>query len=218
MLTTTHVQVAVMHPSPVMAAGLEASFGGVAEFQVRQPDPAQRQALQAGPGDAHGFADGVIVADYQTALDLVGRAGTAAAPAASGPRVLIVAGASRGWQVRHALQAGVHGYVSNQCPVRELIEAVRRIHQGERYLCAISSRCVAESFSQQHLTARELDVLRLVEEGLNNKSISRRLGIALGTVKAHVRTLLDKLDATSRTEAVAAATRRGFIGDEVGAH
>jgi DNA-binding NarL/FixJ family response regulator len=218
MLTTTQVHVTVMHPSPVMMAGLQATFAGEPGCLVRQGPPPEREPRSPMSPGSSSRADCVVVTDYQTALDLAVRNDAAGVPAEAGPRLLIVSSASRGWQVRQALQSGVHGYVSSQCPVDELVEAVRRIHGGERYLCAIASRCVAESFSQQHLTARELDVLRLVEEGLNNKTISRRLGIALGTVKAHVRTLLDKLDATSRTEAVAAGTRRGFIGEEVGAN
>lgn len=61
------------------------------------------------------------------------------------------------------------------------------------------------------LTQRELDVLALMAEGASNKMIARRLGISVHTVKFHVGSLLDKLDATGRTDAVAHAARRGVI-------
>lgn len=219
MLAKTSVRVAVMHPNPVVAAGLEATFGREPEFQVRQilprddasPAAARRHAQELGAGF-------VVVADYQTALDFAARTDASNARFDAQPRLLVMASATRGWQIRNALESGIHGYVSHECQIRELVDAVRCVHRGERYLCAIASRCIAESLSQQHLTLRELDVLRLVQEGLDNKTISRRLDIALGTVKAHVRTLLEKLDAKSRTEAVAAAMKRGFIGEEAGVH
>ncbi len=211
MLAKTSVHVTVMHPHPVMAAGLEAAFGRDAGFQVRRV----ATGVADGANDESAAQGGVIVADYQTALDLMARH-DGAGERFGRPRVLVVGAAHRGWQVRQALQGGVHGYVSSECRIDELLAAVRRVADGERYLCAAASQCIAESFSQQHLTPRELDVLRLVGEGLDNKTISRRLGIALGTVKAHVRTLLDKLGASSRTEAVAAGLRRGFIGGDLG--
>jgi DNA-binding NarL/FixJ family response regulator len=206
MLTKVCVQVAVMHLNPVMAVGLEAAFGQAPEFRVTRTAAMSAGALGR---------ECVIVADYQTALGVAAACENLGGEAA--PRLLVMASASRGWQVRHALQNGVHGYVSSECEVRELHHAVRRLSNGERYLCALASQCIAESFSQQPLTPRELNVLKLVERGLDNKTISKRLGIALGTVKAHLRTLLDKLDAGSRTEAVSEAIRRGFIGAEVGA-
>jgi DNA-binding CsgD family transcriptional regulator len=61
------------------------------------------------------------------------------------------------------------------------------------------------------LTPRELDVLALLAEGASNKTIARRLGISVHTAKFHVGSLLDKLDATGRTDAVAHAARRGVI-------
>lgn len=206
MLTNTAVHVTVMHPHPVVAAGLEAAFGREPGFRVRQRSP---DAFEADPG-----AGGVVVADYQTALEMAALPASGGACIEARPRLLVLSTAHRGWQVRNALQRGVHGYVSSECGIDELLTAVRRVHGGERYLCAVAARCIAESFSQQPLTPRELDVLWLVGVGLDNKTISRRLGIALGTVKAHVRTLLDKLGASSRTEAAAAGVRRGFIDND----
>jgi DNA-binding CsgD family transcriptional regulator len=65
--------------------------------------------------------------------------------------------------------------------------------------------------SESELTPRELDVLELMAEGASNKAIARRLGISVHTAKFHVGSILDKLDATGRTDAVAHAARRGVI-------
>jgi DNA-binding NarL/FixJ family response regulator len=70
---------------------------------------------------------------------------------------------------------------------------------------------LASRISEEELTNRELEILTLLAEGKSNKLIARELNISEGTVKTHVKSILEKLDATSRTEAVAVAARRGLI-------
>jgi two-component system, NarL family, response regulator len=70
---------------------------------------------------------------------------------------------------------------------------------------------LASRLREEELTPRELEILTLVGRGLSNKLIARALDITEGTVKTHVKNLLEKLDATSRTEAIAVAARRGLI-------
>ena len=130
------------------------------------------------------------------------------------PRCLIVTDSTRSWQVRQALEHGVQGVVGADCSLQELRRAVHSVHQGQRFLCEAASASMVESLVQESLTPREMDVLKLLGEGLDNKTISARLRIALGTVKTHVKAVLEKLDASSRTQAVASALQRGLIGDE----
>jgi DNA-binding CsgD family transcriptional regulator len=68
---------------------------------------------------------------------------------------------------------------------------------------------------QQALTRRETDILRHMMQGMSNKAIASRLALAVGTVKTHVKSVLEKLDATSRTQAVSIAQRRGILRDDV---
>lgn len=82
---------------------------------------------------------------------------------------------------------------------------------GERATAAIVARDRRIMPEDIALTQRELDVLALMAEGASNKMIARQLGISVHTVKFHVGSLLDKLDATGRTDAVAHAARRGVI-------
>jgi DNA-binding CsgD family transcriptional regulator len=93
------------------------------------------------------------------------------------------------------------------------IAGLRLAAPGEQAAAAIVSRDrdTAVSQSEFELTPRELDVLALMAEGASNKMIARRLGISVHTAKFHVGSLLDKLDATGRTDAVAHAARRGVI-------
>jgi DNA-binding CsgD family transcriptional regulator len=93
------------------------------------------------------------------------------------------------------------------------VEGLRLAAPGEAANVAIISR-EPRSAAEPHgfdLTPRELDVLALLAEGASNKTIAKRLGISVHTAKFHVGSLLDKLDATGRTDAVAHAARRGVI-------
>jgi DNA-binding NarL/FixJ family response regulator len=90
------------------------------------------------------------------------------------------------------------------------VAGLRLVAPGEAAV-AIVSRDRPAAIGDIELTARELDVLALMAEGASNKMIARQLGISVHTVKFHVGSLLDKLDATGRTDAVAHAARRGVI-------
>jgi len=90
------------------------------------------------------------------------------------------------------------------------IAGLRLTGPGEAAV-ALVSRARGGAPADIELTAREQDVLALMAEGASNKMIARQLGISVHTVKFHVGSLLDKLDATGRTDAVAHAARRGVI-------
>lgn len=200
MQSTPRITVAITHASPLVAAGLAASLAPFFEIEA---------------DGRHGEPPDVLLMDHADALALMAQqlAQRKAEPwlRPQPLRCVIVTHALRGWRVREALEQGIHGYVSTDCPLPSLFDAVRKVHAGGRYLCSSASACMAESFIQEPLTPREMDVLRLISEGLDNKSISARLQIALGTVKSHVKAVLDKLDASSRTQAAAAAHQRGLV-------
>jgi len=193
------INIHIMHEDPVMAAGLRAILGDHAEFAV-STHAACPQALSV----AH-----VVVADYQSGI----AAARQAPQERYSPvrRVLIVTQFDKEWEVRMAMDSGVHGYLLQGCSADELVKAARLLSQGLRYLSESVTRCVADSLSRESLTGRETDVLRLLAQGCCNKSIARELGIGVGTVKTHVKGLMSKLDATARTHAVVVATQRGLI-------
>ena len=113
--------------------------------------------------------------------------------------------------VYRALQAGASGYLLKDCSRQEMVDCIRAVSAGQKYLQSPASALLAERITSEDLTAREIDVLRCVAEGLGNKAIARRLGVAEGTVKSHMKGLLKKLDAGSRTQAVRLALQRGLI-------
>ncbi|MES2073140.1 MAG: response regulator transcription factor [Pseudomonadota bacterium] len=126
-------------------------------------------------------------------------------------RILVIAAQPREHVVRTTLKQGVHGLVLSSSPVHELLAAVRTLACGRKYLCPAVMQQLAQVAERDILTGREDEVLRLLAKGLCNKSIARDLDIAVGTVKVHVKSIMSKLDASSRTEAASIAAARGLV-------
>jgi DNA-binding NarL/FixJ family response regulator len=113
--------------------------------------------------------------------------------------------------IEHALRAGARGYLLKDATVDELASAIREGHAGKTRVAPAVAAKLAERVTQEQLTMRELAVLRLLVDGKTNKEIGAELSIAESTVKVHLTHLFEKLGVTSRTEAIAAATRRGLV-------
>jgi len=114
-------------------------------------------------------------------------------------------------EIHRSLKAGAHGYLLKSTPPGELVRAIRLVHQGKKRIPPEVAAQVAEYVSDDELTPREVDVLRLVAEGNGNREIAERLFISEETVKGHVKNAMGKLGAVDRTQAVTIAIRRGFI-------
>jgi len=114
-------------------------------------------------------------------------------------------------EIYRALDAGVRGYLLKEMVHTEVLRAIRRVHSGKRLIPSEVSERLSEHFPQIALTARETEVLGWVAEGLGNKEIADRLGTASGTVKNQIQTILGKLKASDRTQAVTIAIRRGIL-------
>ncbi len=116
-----------------------------------------------------------------------------------------------------AVRAGAAGYLLKDVEPQELVSAIRTVHGGEALLHpAAASRLMAELAADGErrkplLTARELEVLRLIARGLPNKLIARELGVSEKTVKTHVSNVLGKLGVTDRTQAALYALRHGLV-------
>ena len=122
------------------------------------------------------------------------------------------------------LQAGANGYVLKTASPNELIQAVIDVHEGKSVLdAAITQKLMTHLFSAQskpfveELTARELEVLSLAAKGFTNKAIGVQLQISDRTVQGHLAHIFNKLQASSRTEAVMRAVSLGWISQHAGA-
>jgi len=116
--------------------------------------------------------------------------------------------------VLDVLQAGVRGFVLKEAPMDDLLRAVQSVASGGTYVDPVLAGTLAASSignKLPELTQRERDVLRLLADGLANEEIGKRLFISAETVRTHVRKAMDKLDADTRTQAVARALRDHLI-------
>jgi DNA-binding NarL/FixJ family response regulator len=123
--------------------------------------------------------------------------------------VLTSSDASEG--VYRAMQAGARGYLLKDATGTALVQALRDVAAGKRVVAPAAAAQLAERIPQSELTAREIDVLRLVAAGRSNKRIADALGISEATVRTHVANILAKLAADDRTHAATEAIRRGIL-------
>jgi DNA-binding NarL/FixJ family response regulator len=114
-------------------------------------------------------------------------------------------------QMLGALKAGAMGYLLKSSLGTELLDAIRTVHAGKRYIPPEVAVELGRHAADEALTVREIEVLRCAAGGHSNKQIARELGISEATVKAHIRSLLPKLDASDRTHAVTIALKRGIF-------
>ncbi len=113
--------------------------------------------------------------------------------------------------IRRALAAGVQAYLTKDVLHDELLKAIRAVYAGNSYLPASVAAALAAQTSRSDLSAREIQVLELIVQGLANKQIAYSLSIAEHTVKNHVKNILGKLGVQDRTQAATAAIQRGIV-------
>ncbi|HUA19482.1 MAG TPA: response regulator transcription factor [Bryobacteraceae bacterium] len=113
--------------------------------------------------------------------------------------------------VSRALKAGARAYLLKSSVRKELLETIRAVHAGQKRVSPEVAAGIAEHAADSVLTPREVEVLRLVAGGNANKEIAVRLSLTEETVKAHIRSILGKLEANDRTHAVAIGVKRGII-------
>ncbi|HEU4798047.1 MAG TPA: response regulator transcription factor [bacterium] len=205
------IRILVVDDHPVVREGLVASLEDDPEFQVLGAAGSAEEAL---PLVAAHHPD-IILLD----LELPGTGGLAAIPTltAAHPesRILILTAYDTDERVLGAIRAGAKGYLLKGASLEEIARAIRAVHAGESYLePRIASKVLAElgpGKRRTTLSPREREVLRLFADGHSNKQIARALGITERTVKFHVTSILNKLGAENRAQAVALAAQRGLL-------
>jgi two-component system NarL family response regulator len=126
-------------------------------------------------------------------------------------RVIVLSTYISDEEVYAALKVGAMAYLVKSVAREELIQAVRKAAAGRRHVPADLAARLADRMSRASLSGRELEVLRLLVGGKRNREIATALDITEGTVKLHVSSILGKLGAVDRTEAVTVALQRGLI-------
>jgi DNA-binding NarL/FixJ family response regulator len=126
-------------------------------------------------------------------------------------RIIILTTSEGDVEIGRALTAGVKGYLLKSMVRKELLDVIRLVHAGKTRLSKQVAEQIAEHYSDDSLTQREIEVLRLAATGYRNKQIARELNITEETVKFHIKNTLSKLEANDRTHAVTIAIKRGII-------
>ena len=195
------INVLVLIAAPLLHAGVRATLHEVDHLNVLTD--AQASLV---PGAQ------VVVTDSASGLPPApGKCRPALPPFLPHAKVLAICPHAREHSIEMALRSGVHGFIRASCTADELVGAIQTLALGASYVCPDVAQRMAAAFSRDALTTREEQVLRLVARGQCNKTIARELGIAIGTVKTHVKGIMAKLDAASRTEAASIAAEKGLV-------
>jgi DNA-binding NarL/FixJ family response regulator len=126
-------------------------------------------------------------------------------------RIIVLTTYTGDVQVLRALKAGARGYLLKNLLRKELLETIRLVHAGQKRIPPDVATGLAEHATDDALSAREIEVLRLISAGNPNKLIAAQLSITEETVKGHIKNILAKLGANDRTHAVTIGLKRGII-------
>lgn len=204
-------RVLIVDDHPVVRSGLRALLDGADGVEVVGAAASGEEALRL----ASETSPDVVLCDLRLGPGLDGVGVTTALQAQrGGPAVLILTTYDNDSDIARAVLAGAAGYLLKDAEPEDIVSGIQDAAAGRLVLSRDMEGRVVERMAQgvPTLSARELDVLRLVEEGVTNRGIAKRLFISEGTVKTHLVHAYAKLGAESRTAAVAAARRHGLLG------
>src|SRR6266478_5165616 len=206
--STDVITVVIADDHPVVREGLVAIFKSQNDIKVVAEATNGEEALQL---CNHHLPDVLLLDLRMPEKDGLQVITELTARRLSRPRVIVMTTYESEEDIRRALKAGAKGYLVKGTAPQQIREAVRRVAEGESLLPAAVASKLAESMAHPELSERERQVLQYMANGRSNKEIGQVLYISENTVKAHVKSILTKLDAMGRTEAIAIALQRGLI-------
>jgi len=126
-------------------------------------------------------------------------------------RVIILTTFEGDVEIQRAFEAGARAYMLKSMPPKDMVDTIRQVHAGKKRIPPEIATHLAEHYSDESLTTREVEVLRQIAGGNRNRDIAEKLFITEETVKVHIKHIMEKLGASDRTHAVAIGVRRGII-------
>ncbi|MEO9125604.1 MAG: response regulator transcription factor [Microcoleus sp.] len=126
-------------------------------------------------------------------------------------RIMVLTTYDSDEDIYRGLQAGAQGFLLKDAKPNELLNAIRTIDRGQKYIPSDVGAKLAQRLSNPELSDRELAVLRLMAQGMSNLQIAAALNIGESTVKSHVNRILSKLGVSDRTQAVIVSVKRGIV-------
>jgi DNA-binding NarL/FixJ family response regulator len=200
------IRVMIADDHPLLRSGIAAVLSADPKFSV---------VAEAGDGDGaieqyKRFRPDITLMDLQ----MPGRNGIEATTAIRSlnpqARIIILTTYAGDERVARGLKAGASGYLLKNLARTDLSSYIVAVHAGQWQLSRQVASSLANNFQQDTLSKRELEVLRYVADGNSNRRVADRLGLSEDTIKAHMKTILHKLDARDRTHAVTIAMHRGY--------
>jgi DNA-binding NarL/FixJ family response regulator len=205
--TTRKISIIIVDDHPLLRAGLAAMIENEMDMQVVEEASNGREAVEA----FLNLRPDITLMDLQmpdmNGIEAITRIRE------EDPRANIIVLTTYGGDVlaRRALKAGASGYILKSMIRRDLLDAIRSVTAGRRYIPQQIATELAEHYAEDDLSDREIEVLKEIAIGMSNKSIASRLSISEATVKAHINNIMQKLGASDRTHAVSIATMRGYL-------
>ena len=207
MTTARSIKVMIVDDHPLVRVGITTVVN-------QQPDMAIAVADEGGPRVLELFRQhrpDVVLMDLRLRGDSGARLTSALRAEFPDARVLVISNYDGDEDINQALAAGAMGYLFKSVVEDELVDAIREVNAGRRYLPKGVAARLLENRAGVHLTRREDEILDLLGKGLGNRELGQVLGVAEDTIKTHLKSLFRKLEVSDRAEAVREGLRRGFI-------
>jgi DNA-binding NarL/FixJ family response regulator len=206
-VTTTRIQILTVDDHPLLREGIAAVIRGETDMVIVGEASNGREAIEI----FRSRRPDVALMDLQmpglSGIDTI----TAIRQEHPQARIIVLTTYEGDVLARRALKAGATGYILKDMIRTELLEAIRAVHVGRRYIPQQIAAELAEHYTEDDLSEREIQILKEVAGGSSNKIIASHLSISEATVKAHMQKIMVKLGASDRTHAVHIATTRGFL-------
>jgi len=205
-MLTERMRIVVVDEHPVVRAGVRALLEGRMEAATVSDAETVDAALEAGTGDA---PDVIVLDPWRPGVD-VGQTVGDLRQRTEAPIVVFTSdGGAR--LLSQALDAGVKGYVRKDSPAEDLVRAIEAASAGEFYVDPGLSSSLMLDDSERTLSVRQREILQMLADGMQTEAVAGQLGLSTETVRTHTKRILAKLDASTRTEAVAIGLRHGLI-------
>ena len=205
--THSPTRILIVDDHPVVCSGLTSMLSAHADLEVGASAASGERALALVERDQFDVMlldlrmpgmDGIAVLQQLKALK-------------NPPRVIVLTSFEKEEDIYRAIRAGAQGYLLKDTSEAEMVAAIQDVAAGKRYLPREIAARLANRMLREDLTSRELQVLELLAQGSTNKQIAHNLDISDNTVRCHVNNIMEKLQVSDRTEAVANALKRGLL-------
>jgi len=201
------IRILIADDHPVVCSGLTNMLSGHAEFEVGASAGSGERALALLQKDQFDLMLLDLRMPGMDGIAVLQRLKEISTP----PRVIVLTSFEKEEDIYRAVRAGAHGYLLKDTSEAEMVAAILAVAEGKRYIPRDIAARLANRMLRADLTPRELEVLELLSQGSTNKQIACSLNISDNTVRCHVINIMDKLQVSDRTEAVANALKNGIL-------